>query len=263
MSERMQIAVAGATGRVGRHTVETLRERGHEVVPISRASGVDVVTGEGLAAALEGVDAVIDAATGPSPEQAAGDGVLHRPRRATCRGRRRAAASSGILVVSIIGIDHFHTGYNAAKLVHERAHARRARSGPHPARRPVPRVRRAAGRVGHPGRHRLPAEMRTQLVAARASPRRSPTWPSTARRSAPPAPRSPEIAGPREERLLEAARLLARPARRRRPGRGGQRPGGSRHVAYASGAFLPGPDATLAGPTFEAWLDAQVPAHAA
>ena len=64
-----KIAVAGATGRVGHHVVDVLRERGHDVVPMSRSQGVDVITGTGLAAALAGVKCVIDAATGPSPEQ--------------------------------------------------------------------------------------------------------------------------------------------------------------------------------------------------
>jgi nucleoside-diphosphate-sugar epimerase len=49
-----RIAVAGATGRVGRHVVDVLRGGGHDVVAISRSNGVDVITGDGLAAALEG-----------------------------------------------------------------------------------------------------------------------------------------------------------------------------------------------------------------
>ena len=59
-----RIAVAGATGRVGRHVVDVLNEGGHDVVAISRSNGVDVITGEGLAAALEGVEVVIDTSTG-------------------------------------------------------------------------------------------------------------------------------------------------------------------------------------------------------
>jgi putative NADH-flavin reductase len=65
----MKVAVAGATGRVGRHAVDVLNERGHEVVAISRSAGVDVITGDGLADSMTGVDAVIDAATGPSPDE--------------------------------------------------------------------------------------------------------------------------------------------------------------------------------------------------
>jgi nucleoside-diphosphate-sugar epimerase len=47
-----KIAVAGATGRVGRHLVEVLTDRGHEVVPVSRTHGVNIISGEGLAEAL-------------------------------------------------------------------------------------------------------------------------------------------------------------------------------------------------------------------
>lgn len=69
MQTGKKIAVAGATGRVGRHVVEMLKERGNGVVPMSRSSGVDVVTGEGLTEALAGVECVIDVATWPTPEQ--------------------------------------------------------------------------------------------------------------------------------------------------------------------------------------------------
>jgi len=65
----MKIAVAGATGRLGRHVSEVLAERGHEVVAMSRAAGVDIITGAGLDAALNGVEVIVDAATGPPPGQ--------------------------------------------------------------------------------------------------------------------------------------------------------------------------------------------------
>ena len=71
MSEAEKIAVAGATGRVGHHVVDVLTERGHDVVSLSRSNGVDVITGEGLAKALAGVEGIVDTATGPSPEQQA------------------------------------------------------------------------------------------------------------------------------------------------------------------------------------------------
>jgi nucleoside-diphosphate-sugar epimerase len=66
-----KIAVAGATGRVGRHVLDVLDARGYDVVPMSRSTGVDVITGHGLAEALTGVDCVVDAATGPSPDKRA------------------------------------------------------------------------------------------------------------------------------------------------------------------------------------------------
>jgi putative NADH-flavin reductase len=71
MQTNGKIAVAGATGRVGRHLVDVLEERGHAVVSISRSNGVDVISGDGLAEALAGVECVIKTATGQSPEQEA------------------------------------------------------------------------------------------------------------------------------------------------------------------------------------------------
>jgi hypothetical protein len=63
------------------------------------------------------------------------------------------------------------------------------------------------------------------------------------------------LAGPREEFLVEMARLLV--ARRGDPVRieGGSDPADPESDLYETGALLPGPDATLAGPTFEEWLD--------
>ena len=68
-SKTQKIAVTGATGRVGSHLVEILEQRGHDVVPIARSKGVDVVSGEGLDEALAGAETIIDTATGPSPDQ--------------------------------------------------------------------------------------------------------------------------------------------------------------------------------------------------
>jgi len=85
MNARPRIAVAGATGRVGRHVVDVLEERGHDVASVSRSHGVDVVTGEGLAKALAGVEAVIDAASQP----------LNDPLRARRAATRPACRSRG------------------------------------------------------------------------------------------------------------------------------------------------------------------------
>jgi len=252
MANEKKIAVAGATGRLGSPTVEILRERGHEVVPISRGEGVDVITGEGLAAALDGIDLVIDAATGPSPDQAEATEFF-----TTAVGNlQQAGAESGvegIIAVSIIGTDHFNTGYNAAKMAQEQAHF----NGPVPAR-----VLRAAQF------HEFVAElvewstqgdtayvppMRTQLVAARGVAEALADLVDGAD-SAPIGNPIAEVAGPREESLLEAARLLV-----------AKRGDGPRIEAgelfddpeglYPAGAVLPGPVAKLAGPSFEEWLN--------
>jgi hypothetical protein len=102
---------------------------------------------------------------------------------------------------------------------------------------------------------------RTQLVAARTVAEALAvlaTVPDSAPAGASPAPIR-EIAGPREERLVEMARLLA--ARRGDPVRieGATNPADPDADLYEQGALLPGPHATLAGPTFEEWLESEHP----
>jgi uncharacterized protein YbjT (DUF2867 family) len=255
MSEQRRIAVAGATGRVGRHVVEVLEAEGHEVVPISRTHGVDVITAEGLGEALEGVDVVVDTATGPSPEEdAATEFFTTAVRNLHTHGER--AGVKRLVVVSIIGADRFTSGYGAAKVAHERA----ALEGPIPAV-----ILRAAqfhefveqlvdwGRQ-EDGSSRVP-RMRTQLVAASAV---GEELASLATNGAAPVSGEPirEIAGPREESLVEAARLLA--IRRGDPVRieGASDPDDPDRDLFENGGLLPGAEAKLAGPTFEEWLDA-------
>jgi hypothetical protein len=96
-------------------------------------------------------------------------------------------------------------------------------------------------------------EMRTQLVAARTV---AEALAELVNGSAPaPEDSIPEIAGPREESLVEVAKLVA--ARRGDSARieAVSDPDDPEQVLWASGALLPGPDAVLAGPTFEQWLD--------
>ena len=128
MKTGRRIAVAGATGRVGRHVVDVLEERGHEAVAISRSTGVDVITADGLAEALEGVEAVVDAATGPSPDQQEATEFFTTAARNLQEAGERAGVER-IVVVSIIGTDRFTAGYGAAKIAHEQA----SLSGPVPA----------------------------------------------------------------------------------------------------------------------------------
>jgi len=252
-----RIAVTGATGRVGPHLVEILARRGHDVVPIARSKGIDVVTGEGLDQALVGVKTIIDAATGPSPDEEHATAFF----TASARNVQRAGAAAGakrIVVVSIIGIDKFHGGYNAAKLAHEQT----LLEGPLPVR--IVRAAQFHEFVGplvgwtiQDGVAHVP-EMRTQLVAARVV--------AEALADAAEEPeiqngRITEIAGPRPERLAEVAAMLF--ASRGdsveiRETRGGllAQPDDPDAVAYADGAALPNAGATLAGPSFEEWLKA-------
>jgi uncharacterized protein YbjT (DUF2867 family) len=258
MQRSTKIAVAGATGRVGRPVVEILESRGYDVVPISRSQGVDVITGEGLDQALTGVETIIDVATGPSPdEQAATEFFTAATRNLQQAGER--AGVRRLVVVSIIGIDKFDGGYNAAKVAQERL----ALAGPIPAR-----IIRAAQfhefveelmRWGTQGDVSYVWNMRTQLVAARTVAEELVDL-ATASDADFDAAETTEIAGPREERLVEAARLVAtRRGEGLRVEEAPTDPSDADSERYANGAVLPGPGAKLAGPSFEEWLDATVP----
>src|SRR3954471_12581778 len=120
VTSRQKIAVTGATGRVGSPLVEVLQQRGHDVVSIARSKGVDVVSGEGLGEALVGTDTIIDTATWPTPDQEAATEFFTTSARNLQEAGAEAGAR-GIVVVSIIGIDKFEGGYNAAKLAQEQA----------------------------------------------------------------------------------------------------------------------------------------------
>ncbi|HEX6418084.1 MAG TPA: NAD(P)H-binding protein [Acidimicrobiales bacterium] len=255
MQATRKIAVAGATGRVGRHVVDVLAERGHDVVPIARTVGVDVITGEGLDAALAGTECVIDAATGPSPEQGAATEFFTTAARNLHEYGRRAGVRR-VVVVSIIGTERFRGGYGAAKAAHEDAHA----TGPLPAA--VVRAAQFHEFVaqlvdwGTQGEVAYVPNMRTQLVAARTVAEVIADLALAGDATF----RSCEVAGPREEQLVDAATLLV--ARRGLPLKieGVSDPGDPDSVLYESGALLPGPDALLGGPTFEEWLDSTSPA---
>jgi uncharacterized protein YbjT (DUF2867 family) len=255
----MRIAVVGATGRVGHHIADVLAERGHDVVPMARSLGIDVITREGLAEALQGADGVVDASTWPTPDEAEATRFFTTAAR-NLHELGSAAGVRRLVIVSIIGTERFGGGYGKAKFAHERA----ALGGPIPTR-----VLRAAQfhefveeLVGWATRGDVATlpDMRTQLVAARTV--------AEALADLVTAPDSEftpeaaetilEVAGPREERLPEAARLLV--ARRGDDLRieVGSDPNDPYSTVATSGALLPGPDARLDGPTFAEWLEARV-----
>jgi uncharacterized protein YbjT (DUF2867 family) len=259
MTATMKIAVAGATGRVGHHLVEVLEARGHEVVAIARSTGVDVITGQGLAEALEGVDCIVDTATSPSPDQQEATAFFTTASRNLHDAGQRAGVRR-MVVVSIIGVDRFTSGYNAAKLAHEQT----ALAGPVPVR--ILRSAQFHELVplmigwGRQGDISYVQEMRTQLVAASAvaealadlATAADEVWsaPST---EAPIA----EIGGPREESMVAMATLFAGRTGEPLKIEGVDNTADPDHELYTTDVTLPGPGAILAGPTFEEWLDGQ------
>jgi uncharacterized protein YbjT (DUF2867 family) len=248
-----KLAVAGATGRVGHHVVELLKSKGVEVVEISRSKGVDVISGERLAEALSGAEVIVDAATGPSPEQKAATEFF----TASAKNLQELGHQAGvqrIVTVSIIGTDRYTAGYGAAKIAHEEF----TLAGPVPAH--IVRAAQFHEFVpllvdwGRQGDVSYVPVMRTQVVAART------VAEAVAERALAPedefdASGISEIAGPREERLVELARLYVAHTGESLRVEERSDPDDPDRAINEDGGLLPGPNARLGGPTFEEWLE--------
>src|ERR671922_1378318 len=116
----MKIVVIGGTGLIGSKTVERLRRKGHEVLAASPSSGVNTITGEGLAEALAGAQVVVDLANSPSFE----DRAVLEFFKTSGRNLLAAEAVAGIrhhVALSIVGTDRTpDNGYFRAKVAQEK-----------------------------------------------------------------------------------------------------------------------------------------------
>ncbi|WP_348788425.1 SDR family oxidoreductase [Leifsonia sp. NPDC080035] len=116
----MKIVVIGGTGLIGRRLVELLRERGVDAVPASPSSGVDSVTGVGLAEVLVGADVVVDIPNSPSFEDAAVLDFFERSTGNLVAAEKEAGVGHHV-VLSIVGADRLpDIGYMRAKVAQER-----------------------------------------------------------------------------------------------------------------------------------------------
>jgi uncharacterized protein YbjT (DUF2867 family) len=117
----MKIVVIGGSGRVGGNVVRRLEAQGHEAVSASPATGVDTITGEGLAEVMVGADVVVDVANAPVWEDAA----VREFFTTSTRNLLTAERDSGVghhLAVSIVGADRLpDSGYLRAKVAQEAA----------------------------------------------------------------------------------------------------------------------------------------------
>ena len=115
----MKVVVIGGSGLIGTKLVSRLRQKGHEVVAASPNSGVNTLTGEGLADALAGAQVVVDVANSPSFEDRA---VLDFFQTAG-RNLLAAEATAGVrhhVALSVVGADRLpDSGYLRAKLAQE------------------------------------------------------------------------------------------------------------------------------------------------
>lgn len=115
----MKIVVIGGTGLIGRRTVELLQEKGHEVLAAAPSTGVNAVTGEGLADALRGADVVVDVPNAPSFEDDAVRAFFERSATNLVAAEKEADVRHHVLL-SIVGADRMpDIGYMRAKVLQE------------------------------------------------------------------------------------------------------------------------------------------------
>jgi uncharacterized protein YbjT (DUF2867 family) len=116
----MKIVVIGGSGLIGKKVVNSLRQHGHEVVAASPSSGVNTVTGEGLAQALADAQVVVDVANAPSWE----DKAVLVFFETSGRNLLSAEAAAGVghhVALSVVGTDRLlASGYFRAKMVQEK-----------------------------------------------------------------------------------------------------------------------------------------------
>ena len=124
----MRIAVAGATGRIGRLTIAALDGAGHQAVPLSRSTGVDVYTGDGLSDALRGTDALIDVINNTSQDETEIVDFFGTTTKNLLAAEEQAGMRHHVLL-SIVGLDHNH---RAPHYAGKREQERLVASGPVP-----------------------------------------------------------------------------------------------------------------------------------
>src|SRR5882757_9995838 len=115
----MKIVVIGGTGLIGSKVVQKLKQKGHEAIAAAPNTGVNTITGEGLADALTGAEVVVDVANSPSFE----DQVAMNFFRTAGRNLASAEGAAGVkhhVALSVVGTERLQgSGYFRAKLTQE------------------------------------------------------------------------------------------------------------------------------------------------
>lgn len=247
----MRVAVAGGTGLVGAMVVRALTEDGHVPVVLARSSGVDLVSGDGLDAAVAGAEAVVDVSNVTTARRSVSVRFFEAATANLLRAEERAGVQHHV-VLSICGVDRVDFGYYEGKRRQEEL----AMAGPVPTT-----VLRAAQfhefadqmLARSRGPVAIVPKMRTRPVAAAEV-----AEALAALATGEPDTTTPVLVGPQEQQLVDMARRLVerRSSRRavvgvRLPGKGGR--------AMTDGALLPTGPFASGRQTFDEWLTAQVP----
>ncbi|MGO1946554.1 MAG: SDR family oxidoreductase [Brachybacterium alimentarium] len=236
------IAVVGATGTLGARVVEKARADGHEVREVARSTGIDIMTGQGLPAALAGADVIIDCVKPPTLEATEATQWFGRAME-TLGAAARNAGISRTVVTSIIGIDHMQDyGFYRAQLAHEQA-AREHCPGP-----VTVRATQFHDFVGNmlqrEGDQLTIMDVPSQPVDTREVAR------VLLRAALEERPEElVQVAGPQVENTLDQARRLLAV-------RGDDTAvvGVTPSASMAQGGMLPGPEVPAVGPTYAQWL---------
>jgi uncharacterized protein YbjT (DUF2867 family) len=252
----MRIAVIGGTGVAGRPTVEAVRRAGHDAVIISRSRGVDVVTGEGLEAALSGVDTVIDASNVQVGDVATTRKFFSVATRNLLAAEERAKVRHHVLL-SIVGIDRLESNAHYAG---KRAQEELLAAGPIPFTiQRATQFHEFAEMVVSWARKGDAAALPPILIQPAAAADVGAVLAEIA--AGAPQGRAVDLAGPEPQDLVDMARraLAARGVSIRlvpswRTGLYG--------VDAAGEILLPGPEARLTPTTFDSWLTSGVRALA-
>jgi uncharacterized protein YbjT (DUF2867 family) len=125
MNNKMKIVIIGGTGLIGSKVVNILRQRGHEIVAASPSTGVNTLTGEGLAEALAGAQVVVDVANSPSFEDKPALEFFETSGR-NLLAAEKAAGVRHHVALSVVGTDRLLesgpgslSGYFQAKMAQE------------------------------------------------------------------------------------------------------------------------------------------------
>jgi uncharacterized protein YbjT (DUF2867 family) len=244
----MRVAVAGGTGVVGSHAVAALKQVGHETVVLARSTGVDLRTGDGLDAALEGVETVVDCSNVTTLSRRTSAEFFTTATRHLLEAGERAGVRHHV-VLSIVGIDDVDFGYYEGKRRQEEL----VRSGSLPFtvlratqfhEFPGQLLERGRGPVGV-----IPRMLVQPVAAAEVGERLAEIAAGPALGAA------PEMAGPEVHELVPLARQVAE--RRGSPRRVvGVPVPGKVGKAMAGGGLLPRGEPTLGKVTFAEWLAA-------